>query len=312
MNQLVAFLGRIAGWAVSALVTAGLAALAWLLWIGYGEARLQRQFETEGQPVLVTVADASRESRSWRDAFGGVAYVSFLHRTNSYTTRIVSDTMWVGAGDRVRLLYHPGLDAFRQPVVERKSGVQTSRLVKWSVADGFSTENKILVGFVLVATIVFFMSVGLLVSLTGWTFLQGFARIVLLVVLGGAAVFFTYDSLGYYRYYQHLRSQGQPLEVVVLEKYKTAHGRRSVLYYTYDATVRLNDQPRVIPIEEAEYETLRPGDRLRVLCDREQGDAMSARFSMEYHPFFAPVFLWGLVGWLVWRGFSVKKRERPA
>ncbi|MBC7892814.1 MAG: hypothetical protein H7Y12_11410, partial [Sphingobacteriaceae bacterium] len=272
MNRFVALLGRIASWIGSFIITLGLAVVAWLFWVGYGEARLQRRFETEGHAFEITVTDANRESRSWRDAFGGVAYVSFSHRANSYTTRFVSDTMWVGAGDRVRLLYHPGLDAFRQPVVERKSGVRTSRLVKWSVADGFSTENKILVGFMLMATVVFFMSVGLLVSLTGWTFLGGLARVVLLVVLGGAAVFFSYDSLGYYRYYQHLRSQGQPVEVVVLEKDKTAHGRRSVAYYTYGATVRLNDQPRVIPIEEAEYETLRPGDRLRVLYDREQED----------------------------------------
>ncbi|MCY7352906.1 MAG: hypothetical protein LH606_19980 [Cytophagaceae bacterium] len=308
MKQLADLLGRIASLIVGIVVTAGLAVAAWGMWYGYQEARLQRRFVTEGQPVEVIVRDVSRERKTWLDAFGNSAYVDFPYRGRNYTTRFASDTLWVSAGDRVQLLYHPQLDAFRQPVTVRKPGRVTSRLIKWSVVAGFSREYQLLAGFLLVAAALFFFGGGVLVMITGWTFIQDLARLVLVALLAAGALFFTYDSIAYYRYYQHLRSQGQPLEVTALDKYKTAHGRRSVSWYTYDATIRFENQERVIPIEEDEYEMLRPPAPLRVLYDREQDDLVSATYAMEYSQFFAPVFLWVLLGVVLWKQ-DFKKRK---
>ncbi len=310
LRKLLDVLGRIASLLISLIITAGLAAFVWWLWAGYEDARLERRFAEEGQSVVVTVTDADRERRSWRDAFGGVAYVSFSHRAKTYAIRFRSDTLWVSAGDRVRLLYHPQLDAFRQPTaVPRRPNSVTSRLIDWSSTKGFSKENQLLGAFALMAALLVFFGGGVVVSLTGWTFLQRLTRLLLVMVLGGLAVFFTYDTLEYVRYYQRLRTHGQLLQLAVLHTDRTAHGRYTTSrYFTYEATVNLGDQELLIPMEEAEYETLHPPtDRLTVIYDRDLDDAMSATYTMAVSPFFTPVFLWVMFGWACWPYF-LKKR----
>ncbi|MFD1144170.1 hypothetical protein ACFQ4C_23800 [Larkinella insperata] len=316
LQDLFHFLGRLYSRLVSVILIALLAGATWLLAYFYQEEKLQNLFLKEGQFVQVQVADVDLAQRSWRDAFSNTSYITFPYQQKTYQTRYVMDSVWVGAGDRVQLLYHPGRDAFRQPHGERKPDRTVSRLVRWSLVNDFSTEYKLLGGVLVLATFLFFLASGLVVSLfPGLTFLRTIARLVLVVVLGAVAVFFTYDAIAYHRYYQRIKTNGRPLEVTVLETDRQRIGRsnrRSVLKsYRYNATCRFEKGKRTIPITEDEYETLKPNDRLTVLYDESLDDSMSARYSGNKLDYVAPVFFWILFLVFLWNLFF-KPQKRLA
>ena len=306
LRDLVVFLGKLYRFVVSLIVVALLAAVAWFMWHWYEDERLQNQFLKEGKVVEVKVADVDGTQRSYRDMLGNSRYVTFPYRQKRYTIRVVFDTAWVSSGDRIRLLYHPQLDEFRQQFFDRKPGRVESRLVNWSSVRGFSKENKLLLGFLVVVTSLFFFAGGLLVSLTGWTILQTIARFVLIAVLGIAAAFFTYDTWEYVQYYQHLKANGQPMDVTVLDtdRHRVGRSTRSSGFalYVYDAVFTYQAEKWVVPITEDDYETLKPNDKLRVLHDSSLNDFMSATYSGDYAQAIVPVFFWVLflvVGWNV-------------
>ncbi|MGA0559897.1 hypothetical protein ACO2Q8_24765 [Larkinella sp. VNQ87] len=307
LRDLFTFLGRLYRLVASLVLIAILAVAAWLLGYFYQEEHTQNRFLREGRPIEVRLATAELEQRSWRDAFGNVAYVTFPYHQKTYMTRYVMDTAWVGSGDRVRLLYHPELDEFRQQHAEPKPDRSTSRLIRWSSASDFSTENKLLAGLLVVITSLFFFAGGFIVSLTGWTFLQSVARLVLVVVLFGVAVFFSYDAVEYFRYYGKLKASGQPMDVPVLktDRHRVGRSTRSTVFksYTYQATCRFPQGERTIPITEDDYETVKPTDRLAVLYNAGQDDAMSATYPGDYWTLVVPVFFWLLFGVVGWKTF---------
>ncbi|GAB3907952.1 hypothetical protein GCM10028803_42650 [Larkinella knui] len=293
------FLGKLYQLVISLVVVAFLAVAAWFVWHLYEEERLQNQFLKDGKVVEVTVSDVDWSRHSYRDMLGNSNYLTFPYQQKTYQTRYVFDTAWVSPGDRIRLLYHPGRDAFLQQHVERKPGRVVSRLVQWSSINGFSREYKLLVGFLAVATALFFFAGGVVVSITGWTFVQTVARFVLVLVLGIAALFFTYDTWEYFQYYRHVKTNGRPMDVTVLDtdRHRIGNSTRSSGFtqYRYDATFRYKPGERVVPITEDEYETTHPNDRLRVLYDESQDDFMSARYAGDYAQVIAPLFFWILV-----------------
>jgi hypothetical protein len=157
-----------------------------------------------------------------------------------------------------------------------------------------------------VTTFLFFFGGGVLVSITGWTFIQLIARFVLVLVLGIAALFFTYDTWAYYQYYQHVKANGQSMDVTVLDtdRHRVGRSTRKELFvnYYYDATFRYRTDERVIPITEDEYETLKPKDKLRVLYDSSRDDFMSATYSGDYWQAVVPLIFWIfflVTGWTI-------------
>src|SRR5687767_15074239 len=87
--------------------------LAWGSWQLHENEKRSQQFIVEGQPVVVQVTAADRQSRSWYDWFSNPVYITFKYHDHSYTTRYQPDSGWVKKGDRLALLYHSQLAAFR-------------------------------------------------------------------------------------------------------------------------------------------------------------------------------------------------------
>ncbi|GAB3340436.1 hypothetical protein GCM10027299_53840 [Larkinella ripae] len=304
LREIFVFLGKLYRFFISLLLIALLGIAAWAMWQFFVDERRQNEFLKEGKEVEVQVADIDLSHHSWRDVFGNAVYITFPYHQKNYTIRVVRDTSWVGSGDRVRLLYHPQRDQFRQPSYERKPGRIVSRFIHWSSVAGFSKENKLLVGFLAVTTGLLFFAGSFLFSITGWTFLQIIARFMLVSVLGIAALFFTYDTWVYYEYYRHVKKTGQLMEVTVqdTDRHRVGRSTRHTGFnlYVYDATFNYRTGQRVVPITKAEYETLKPKATLRVLYDAERDDFMSATYSGDYSQAIPPVFLWILFLVIFW------------
>jgi hypothetical protein len=133
----------------------------------------------------------SDRRQTWRDELHNVTYLSFHYHRQPYTARFVADTFRVGEGEPVSLLYHPGLDAFRQPPppIRLRAEPGTSRLIGWSVIDAWRPES-IGLDFVRGASIVFFVfSSGTVGVITGRVLLPGVGYPLLVVLLLGAPLF---------------------------------------------------------------------------------------------------------------------------
>ncbi len=307
------FISRLYGAVIGILVSAGLGFLLWASWGLYREEVLAGRFRREGRPVSVTVAETSDEPRSWRDHLGNVTYLTFRYRQQPYTARFVTDTLRVGQGDRLSLLYHAGLDAFRQPgqPVHFTKFTGTSRLVKWTVLYSLSEENKWLFACAFLGVSFFLLSTGTLATITGWHFLPGSGYALLVVALLGGTAFLTYDSWQYVQYYGHLKAHGRPAQVPVVRADRHSYftrGSRGSQSYRYTATVTWEGQERVIPLEEARYGELVPGDALPVLYDPVLDDLMPADYTMDYREFPLTVIAWGLTLYFLWRKITRRPR----
>ncbi|MFD2573837.1 hypothetical protein ACFSUS_24585 [Spirosoma soli] len=315
LRNLFRLLGRVytAFWAL--VMTALLAAATWVMWYLYQAERLDSKFAREGQLVKVQIKETDRNPRMFLDQFGNAVYVRFNYRNQTYKTRCANDSTWLSAGDHIQLLYHPGLDKF-QPPQRARTATPTrvrSRLIEWSSMVDFSREHQLLGGFILAALALFFVGGGAIVTLTSWTFIQTIARFVLLAALGVAALFFTYDTIQYFQYFQSLRANGRAMEVDVTDTDRTNHSRRSRSHwYTYDATFRFQGQERVVAIDEDDYERLNGTDRkLRVLYNSSLNDFIAVDYSPAFSQLLLPLFFWFLFGLLVRNSLSTPKPVRP-
>ena len=316
LSAFLNFISRLYGAVVGILVSAGLGLLLWASWGLYREEVLDGRFRREGRPVSVTVAETSDEPRSWRDHLGNVIYLTFRYRQQPYTARFVTDTLRVGQGDHLSLLYHGGLDAFRQPgqgqQIHFKKSTGTSRLVKWSVLYSLSEENQWLYACGFLAFFFFIFSTGTLATITGWHFLPGSGYALLVVALLGGTAFLTYDSWQYVQYYGHLKAHGRPAEVPVIRADRHSYSTRasrSWRTYRYTATVPWKGQERVIPLQEESYEELLPGDALPVLYDPVLDDLMPANYTMDYREFLLTAVAWGLTLYFLWRKITRRAKE---
>jgi len=306
IRDIFAFLGRLYQGVVSLVLVAVLAVIAWGLWHFYNEARLANRFRREGQPVTVTIEETDWSRRKWQDAVSNSVYVMFHHNNKLYTTRCVVDTVWFSEGDRLPLLYHPQLDQFHQIKVDQKPlAAPKSRLVEWSSLSRLDVEHQMLFLLLLVVTLFFFFTGGLVVRLTNWTFIQVIAQLVLVFLLGVAALFFTYETVAYRQYYQQLKANGRPAEatVVTTQRERIGRSRRSTnLFesYRYQATVRFREKERIVAITEHDYEKLKTGDRLPVLYDASQDDLMPSDYPGSSDLVKVAIGLWIIfvgVGW---------------
>ncbi|WP_461039603.1 hypothetical protein [Spirosoma harenae] len=296
---------------MSVILTAVLGVITWLCWGFYQEEVLQSRFMKEGKPISVTVDQAERERRSWRDILGNSVYLHFTYQGKPYTTRYVMTDTYVSSGDQVQLLYHPTIDAFRQPgrVVVFNQYAGKSRLVNWTTVRDFSNENKLLVLCIILATAFLFMASGIIVSILPIPFLRSSVQLILIVELVAVAIFFTYDTWKYHQYYQSMKAQGHPEMVKVISTHRHSYHRSSrhrhwSEWYDYYAYISFKGQQRTIAISEEDYESLKPNDPLKALYDPSVDDLMSADYSFEFKKIAVPVFFW-LIALVVLRaGFS--------
>ena len=316
-QKLLATLGRVYSFIMSLVVAAILAVTTWAFWGLYQDVRLQTQFVKEGQLVSVTVDRAEHEQRTWRDILSNSAYLTFRHKGKDHTSRFVADTTYVGAGDRVQLLYHPTHDAFRQPRndVRFDQSTRKSRLIGWTTVRSFTNENRLLLLCLMLSTASFFFISGVIVTVIPIPFLQAIARLLFIVTLTIGAAFFTYDTYQYFNYYQHLKTNGRKIAVPVLDTDRRSIGRGGsrrtysrTHWYRYEATIRYQAQERVIPISEADFETLKPNDTLTAYYDESVNDFMSVNYPPDYWQVLGPAFLWLITILLVRSGFTSMKR----
>ncbi|GAB3885336.1 DUF3592 domain-containing protein [Spirosoma agri] len=316
---LVATLGRIISFSMSVIVAVLLGGATWASWSYYEEQQLQSQFSKEGQLVSVTVTQADHKQKSWRDILGNTVYLTVTYRGKDYMTRFVMDSTYVGSGDRVSLLYHAGYDAFRQPA----SGVhfnrysKESRLIDWTTIRTFGDDTKLLLLCVILSVASFFVISGVITTIVPVPFLQDLARLVLVIVLSIGCVFFTYDAWNYYEYYQTLKRTGHQVVVQVLAtdriapRHSSRHGN-SWRDYDYQATIRYQQQERIIPISADDYTRLKPGDSLPAYYNTSMNDFMSVDFPAEFSPVIMPLFFGFLVFLFVRNGFFNRKTTQIA
>ncbi len=296
LKQLFTTLGRLYNHAISIVVALVLCVATWYSWEFYADVRLQNQFGQEGQLIPVTVKDIDLKQRSWRDIIGNMEYLTVDYRGKDYSVRFVRDSSFVNSGDRIKLLYLPEKDAFRQPgpTVRFDRSTRKSRLIGWSTVFDFNDENRLLFLCLLLSIASFFLSTGVIVTFIPVPFLQDIARLVLIVALFASTVFFAYDTWTYYHYYQHLKTKGHEVSVRVLDTerigHRGNHSHSSTNWYDYEATIRYQQQERVIPISEDDFDTLKPGSSLTAFYDASVNDFMSVDFSPEYVRFLIPVF----------------------
>jgi hypothetical protein len=288
------FLGRLYEVFWMLLLTALLSVAAVVTWHFYQQEQFQNQLKRQGRPVTVQIEHTDRKPRAIWDALGNAVYIGFTYQQRPYEARCISDTVWLSEGEPITLLYHPQLDRFGQ-LQQVQASAQTrvaSRLINWTVATKFDQETKALGLFLLIASTLFFVGSGVLVYLTGLTFIRVIARSVLLVGLGAAGVFFTYDTIAYYRYAAQLKRNGQRMEVVVHDTDRHTHGRKTS-WHTYDATFRFNNQDRVVAIDEADYNRLNTKDqRLAVRYEAALDDFIAVDYPPRLSQVVMPLFFW--------------------
>ncbi len=313
LQKLFAAIGRLYTFLMSLVVAAILGVTTWGFWGFYQETRLQNQFISEGKLLSVRIQQAEHQQRSWRDMLSNTAYLTFAYRGKTYNTRFVSDTTYVGEGDRVQLLYHPAYDAFRQPrsAIHFDQSTRKSRLIGWTTIRAFSDENRLLLLCIILSAASFFFISGVIVTLIPIPFLQGIARFALVVALAIGTVFFAYDTYQYFHYYQHLKTSGREVTVRVLDTDRRSLGRggsRRTHWYNYEATIRYQQQERVIAISQADFETLKPSDTLQAYYDESVNDFMSVTYGPDYWLILVPTFF-GLLTILFLRAGFVSQQQ---
>lgn len=297
LQSLLKGIGTVAGFIFLLLLTAIIGLLAWGSRLQYIEQQQYDQISTEGQRVTVRAEQVSRESRSWKDQFGNVAYLTFTWQHKPYTLRYKQDTTWLSEGDRVELFYHAGTDAFRQPRAHSsfKENSNQSRLIGFSIVSMWNDGRKWLAAWIGLTCVFVLLLSGLLATLTGLSVIRTAGRFVFIGMLLAGVVYITYNTWQYYRYYNQLKSGSREETVQVLSTYRRSTSRRSNWFYTYEATVQHGKQERVIPIGEDEYKMLKPGAPLQVYYNSQLHDMMSVTHRPDHSNLFLTVFVWFLL-----------------
>jgi hypothetical protein len=309
-SAVLRFIGQLYNVLFSIFISGMMGVAAYALWGMYHDARLAEQFAAEGQLVPVRVAAIATEPRAWADYLGNVAYLTFSYGGKSYTARYVRDTAYVGVGDRVTLLHHAELDAFRQPGPQfrykQREGV--SRLIRWSVLRTLSLERQLLIACLGMTALFGAYTVGAVARLTGHQLAREPAQFLTGVGLLLLSLWLAYDAWQYWQYYHQLKTSGQSTTVRVIETERTSLTRKSRyrILYTYAARVYHNGRERKIPLEETDYDRLHPGDPLPVLYQATLDDMMPVNYTMSYPVLLAPVLL-GLVSLLFFYRKPTKK-----
>ena len=283
--------------------------LAWGSWQLHENEKLSQQFIVEGQPVVVQVTAADRQSHTWYDQLSNPVYITFKYHNHSYTTRYLPDSGWVNEGDRLALLYHSQLDAFRQPGkrIHSTSKNDRSLLIQFSITNMWSDERKWFMLSLGLSTVFAFILWGILNSIVQIPFLRHLGLFIITGLVLCGALYFTYNTWQYYGYYQKIKDNSRKLSTRVLSTDYHARSKRSKWWYTYDARVQYGNEQKMIPIEKEDYNKLRPNDQLQVLYNRELNDMMPENYTPDHSNLLVALFMWCLAIFFTWNNFFRKK-----
>ena len=294
---------------MSLILVVFLSWLAWGCWRLYENEKELQQFIKEGEPVTVQVTATDRQNLTWYDQFSNKAYITFNYHNQPYTVRYIQDSGWVSTGDRLTLLYHPQLNTFRQASkqIHFKARSAQSRLLQFSFTSMWSDERKWLVLTWLLIITITLIALGLLSNILQLPILQQVGKFILTALVVGGALYFTYNGWQYNRYYSKIKDHSQQSTVTVLSTDYHRRSRRSDWGYTYDARVQFGNEQKVIPIEEEDYEKLKPNDPLTVLYNSELNDMMPVNYTPDRSNIWMSLFFWVLAIFFVRQNYFKRK-----
>jgi hypothetical protein len=279
-------------------------------WRLYQNEKELQQFIKEGRPVNVQVTATDRQNHTWYDQFFNKVYVTFSYNNQPYTVRYLQDSGWVNTGDRLTLLYHPRYNNFRQAgkQVSFKTRDYRSRLLEFSFISMWSDERKWLLLTLLLATAATLTGIGLINSFVQVPVLPLAGRFIVTAAVVTFAVYFTYNSWQYHRYFTKIKNEGQPAAVTVISTgYERHSKRRKSWWVTYDARVQFGKEQKVIPIEEEDYDKLKANDQLPVIYNMELNDMMPVNYTGNNMNSWGALFFWGFTIFFVWQYFFKRK-----
>lgn len=288
-----------------------LGVLAWGSWQLYKNEKELQQFIKEGHPINVQIIATDRQNRTWYDQFSNKVYITFNYNNRLYTTRYIQDSGWVNAGDKVSLLYHAGADGFRQlnrPMHFNKP-TTSSRLISFSFMGRWNEGQKWLLLTLLLATVFALVTIGAINSVVTIPMLGLLGRFIITGLVVCGALYFTYNAWQYNHYYSKIRNNSKSETVTVLGTNSHARSKRNSWFYDYDATVQFGNEQKTIPIEEEDYERLKPNDKLEVLYNKEENDMMSVNYSADNTNWFVALFMWAFAIFFLYTNFF--KRKQP-
>jgi len=293
------------------LFAAILGVLAWGSWELYKNEKELQQFIKEGRPVKVQVTATDRQNRAWYDQFANAVYITFNYNNRPYTARYLQDSGWVNEGDRVSLLYHPAFDGFRQPnkQIHFNKPTNHSRLIQFSFTGRWGDGQKWQFLSLALITVFVLVVLGIITTIIKAPVLHGLGRIMISGIVVCGALYFTYNGWQYYQYYQKIKNNSEQETVTVLGTASHARSKRNNWFYRYDATVQHGNEQRVIPIEEEDYERLKPNDTLQVLYNKEENDMMPVNYSADHTNLLVALFFWCFAAFFIWNSFF---KRRPA
>lgn len=307
----IKFITAFARLVTTLLLTLLVGIAAWGSWQLHKNEKLSQQFAREGQLVAVQVKATYRGNRSWYDQFTSHVYITFKHLGRSYSTRFAQDSGWVNEGDKVALLYHPGMDTFRQPgnrIHFTSQFKDRSRLIDFTIASMWGDERKWQVLGLAFSALFIMLLFGMLTSFIRLPWLQWIGPLIVVVLVFAGTLYFTFNTLEYFNYYQKMKS-GRQISVRLLSTEYNARSRRSNGWYTYRATVQFGNGQRIIPIEAADYRKLRPNNLFPVIYNSKLDDMMPLNYGPDYTNLLVTLFMWFLTIFLA-RQYLFKRIRR--
>ena len=261
-----------------------LGVLAWGSWQLYKNERQNRQFTEEGHRVTVHATGVKRDNRAWYDQFTNDAYVSFRYNDKNYEVRVKQDTAWISPGDKLEVWYHPGMDKFIHP--ERMTYFDgrrvESKLIRFTFINQWTNEKKWFVFSIVFFWLFLFMAITAVASLLPLAPVKLAARVLIIGLMLCFAGYFIYNTGKYYQYYSKLKANSTTNTVTVLDTDKVSLSRKSKWWFRYEATVQFNKGTMLIPIDEDDYDRLKPNDRLQVYYNSQLNDMMSVNYQQDH------------------------------
>jgi hypothetical protein len=317
LKAFFSFVARLYTLLISIALSVIMGFAVWVCWEVYIEEKSAALFLKEGQRILVKVEEVSTLPHSWRDYVSNTTYLTFQYKQEKYEARFMNDRQLVSAGDSVYLLYHSQLDTFRQvkQVLPFNQSQPKSRLIKWSVINTFNPENRWLVLSLTFSAFFFLYTCGVVVSITGWNFLQTAGRFVGIILLIAATLFLSYDCWTYYQYYQRVKTNGQQAKATIIHTDRNAYSSRQSRdwkWYMYTAKVDFQGQEKIIPIQEKDYALLKPGDELLVLNEEVLKEVIPVDYPIDYRQFWLAIFFWLMSFFVFYRQCMLSNQTNKA
>ncbi|MBO9199383.1 MULTISPECIES: hypothetical protein [Niastella] len=300
-------------WVWSVILVVLLGYLTWGSWRLYDNEKELQQFIKEGHPVKVEVTATDRQNRVWYDQFSNNVYITFNYNGQTYNARYIQDSGWVNEGDKLTLLYHPQYNAFRQASKQLHFNERTnrSRLLDFSFVSMWNDERKWLLLTLLLATACTLLAMGLISSFVHIPLLAHAGRLIVTAGIIGVALYFTYNGWQYNQYFNKIKNEGAPKTVTVIStEYQRNSKRGDSWWMTYEAWVQCDNEKRMIPLEEADYDKLKANDQLPVIYNSELNDMMPVNYTGDNLNIWVALFFWAFVVFFLWQNYFKRKEAK--